>query len=381
MSLFHYFITYNIIILIYLWFRYFPIILYDKPKYTDYIGENSVTVIIPSFNEKYEEILETVQHAKLCEEAKQIIVVDDGSDDLETVKKISRIDGIEFYRLPKNKGKRHAQKVGFNNAKYDIIVTLDSDTNLVENSIHEILKPFNDKKIGAVTGMSYAKNPNENLLTRLIDARYNSAFKIERYGQSFFGTVVCCCGSFSAYRKIIIDNLEDKYINQHFLGYPCNFGDDRHLTNLMLEQGHKIVFYEEAKAYTTVPNNMKQFLKQQLRWSQSFFRENFITMKYMFKRSKYLTMDVILSALLPSFSLIARVYMVYSVIVYPELILYYILMVFSIASIRNLTIIETKKQFWYYGLYGFLHNFVLYWLYFIAIWKVLVQKDFNWGTR
>ena len=50
------------------------------------------------------------------------------------------------------------------------------------------------------------------------------------------------------------------------------------------------------------------------------------------------------------------------------------------ALIRNLLNSKGKDHF-YNCLYGFMHFFIVYWLYFIALFKVFVQRNRAWGTR
>src|SRR5665647_901610 len=86
-----------------------------------------------------------------------------------------------LYHSKKNVGKRKAQKHAFDmiGDKYDIIVMLDSDTVLAKDVLNQLVKHFNEKTIGAVTGYASVINRDYNMLTRLICCRYWVAFNLE----------------------------------------------------------------------------------------------------------------------------------------------------------------------------------------------------------
>lgn len=111
-------------------------------------------------------------------------------------------------------------------SRADVIVTVDSDCTLIGNSIEEIIKPFSNEEVAATTGKVKIRNRNVNFFTRLIDMRYDNAFRVERAAQSATKNVLVCSGPLSAYRReIILENI-DHYQNQYFLGVKVQAGDD-----------------------------------------------------------------------------------------------------------------------------------------------------------
>ena len=74
-------------------------------------------------------------------------------------------------------------------------------------------------------------------------------------------------------------NIIDQWIEQKLLGKECTFGDDRHLTNLILINKGKVFYNFLAKCYTDTPITIKRFATQQTRWGKSFLREYFINIK------------------------------------------------------------------------------------------------------
>jgi len=543
-----YFEIYAITVLAYLWYRFIFRFIYELKKKTNtfFLEKYPYSVVVPVYNEKPELLTKCIRSLVESEGEKEIILVNDGSQKkelLQTIDELQKKYGIKVLHQ-QNKGKRYAQKLGIEAAKYPFIVTVDSDSVVFPYSILRLLQPFKDKKVGAVTGRAEALNRNENLLTRMIDARYKNAFGFERASLSALGVITCCSGVLSAYRKEVILPIMDKYVHQKFLGAECTYGDDRHLTNLVLMNDYKIKYVDEALVLTEVPNNYRQFFKQQClppteklivrkngkiqiikigdfgvkygwnrikgyqtlsfnpetlkiewkditgvlkekkngrlkeitfnngrkivttcdhefflptydgffkkkagnlkvgdfipfvnryktdqkfihslsssklnftkiksikekryigdvydievkdnhnflsysgiftsncRWKKSFIRESLVCLSFCWKKSFWLTLEVLWNLLLPYFSIGARIFAIFWLIVDPSNFFKFFISIVIIAVLRNLLLfIEDRKSAIYSIPYAFLHEFGLYWLFFYAPFKL---KETAWGTR
>jgi hyaluronan synthase len=211
-----------------------------------------------------------------------VTVIDDGSTST-ACSNIARTLGPAFlaagvdYQLivfPENRGKRAGLAAGFRRTwDADIYLCVDSDTILHPEALANGLRPFRDRRVQATTGAVFAANRTRNILTRLIDMRYCYAFLGERAAYSVLGSVLCVCGSLALYRGPTVRKYLDDFLSQRFLGRPCTYGDDRRLTYYCLREG-RVLLAPDAIAWTLVPSTMRHFLRQQLRWSKSFFRES-----------------------------------------------------------------------------------------------------------
>src|SRR5262249_41171027 len=144
---------------------------------------------------------------------------------------------VKVLRHPRNRGKRQALATGFDQARGEILVTLDSDSVIASDAARHLVAPFTDPAVGAATARVRVYNKTENLLTRMLAVRYVMAFEFFRASTSVFKTVMCCSGVLSAYRAKVVFRVQDAWLNQRFLGQACTYGDDRALTNFVLRAG------------------------------------------------------------------------------------------------------------------------------------------------
>lgn len=347
----------------------------------------SVSIIVPVYNEEPEILKDCLQ--SLCEqdyESLEILVVDDGSKQREELKKtvytlFEAHPRLHMIYTPINVGKRHAQKFGFNRCTGKIIVTIDSDTIIPQGGVRQLVQRFKDPTVGAVTGDVQVENNAVNVLTRLIGYRYWSAFHQERAAQSYFYVLTCCSGPFSAYRKEVVDRVKDRYTSQKFLGQRCTFGDDRHLTNLVLEEGYRVVFDNKAIAYTHVPDRMRIYLKQQVRWNKSFYREMLWTLRSYKQHHWYLLYDLTMQLVLPFLLLLALMATSYQAMLFgPHIFVRYIFTLIGIALVRAAYgLYRTHDRgFLLFVLYGFIHVILLIPTRFYAL---CTMRQTGWGTR
>ncbi len=249
----------------------------------------NVSVIIAAKNEE-DGIFKTITTCLESDYAGKVecIVIDDGSTD-GTKKEIIRAqtyygERVRLITFAQNKGKREAMAVGIYNAAYEIIVFVDSDSFLTPHAIQHIVEHFlANERVGAVSGNTKVENADANLLTKMQSIQYAVSFDVYKASESVHRSVTCCPGCFSAYRKVAITPLVQAWKEQKFLGTKGTFGDDRGLTNFVL-QGWDIIYCEKARATTVVPEKFSVYWRQQLRWKKSWIREGVFAGMFMWKK-------------------------------------------------------------------------------------------------
>lgn len=301
-----------------------------------------------------------------------------------------RFNVIEF---PENRGKRHALAAGIAEMgeDMDVFLGVDSDTVLHPSAIEEGMAPFKDAHVHAVTGLVLALNATKNVLTRLIDLRYANAFLYERAAYSQAGSVLCACGSLAFYRAPTVRKYLNDFLNQTFLGQKATYGDDRRLTNYCLLEG-KVLFQPSAIAWTLVPERIGHYLRQQIRWNKSFFRESLWVIRFMDSRKPAVWLTMIELASWALFTLA----MLVSMVIVPftahatattwGLYFFYMVLLGYVRSVRYLGVGAahgiTRRDRWIgyviSPLYALIHMLVLLPL---RIYSLMTLRDNGWGTR
>ena len=219
----------------------------------------------------------------------QIIAVNDGSDDdtLEWMKKAETDSAgkIKVIDVPENKGKRNAIYQGVLLSESEIFVTVDSDSELMPETLRNLVSPFvTDKKAGGIAGNIRVLNLNDGLIPHMLDVSFVFGFEFTRSAQSRIRTVFCTPGALSAYRKDILLPLLPGWVDEKFLGKPANIGEDRGISNLILEHGYDVIYQRNAVAFTKVPATYISLCRMFIRWARSNFRENFSMMRFAYKK-------------------------------------------------------------------------------------------------
>jgi hyaluronan synthase len=183
------------------------------------------------------------------------------------------------------KGKRSAVVKGIQASGSDIIVLVDSDTIFEPGALWELVKPFKDAKIGGVTSKQGIFNPDGNAVRKIAAWMEDIRFTVGSIpSQSIFQSVGCLPGRAIAVRRTAIFPHLDEFLHETFLGSRCVIGDDREITNLLLENGWNTVYQSTAMVYTDCPNVLSGLVKQQIRWARSSQRETLRSLKWLWKR-------------------------------------------------------------------------------------------------
>jgi hyaluronan synthase len=187
-------------------------------------------------------------------------------------------------KLERNQGKRAALASGFRAARGDILVTIDSDSVIEVGALLAMAGPFRDPRVGAVAGKVAALNRDAGFIPRMLHVRFVLSFDFLRSVQSTYRTVYCCPGALAAYRASVVRELLEPWLEQRFLGARCTYGEDRALTNDILDRGYDAVYQGSAVVHTLVPLTYAQLCKMYLRWDRSYVREEIRFARIVWKR-------------------------------------------------------------------------------------------------
>jgi cellulose synthase/poly-beta-1,6-N-acetylglucosamine synthase-like glycosyltransferase/peptidoglycan/xylan/chitin deacetylase (PgdA/CDA1 family) len=225
-----------------------------------------VTVIVPAYNEAAG-IEASVRSIAASTHPVEIIVVDDGStDDTAGIVERMRLPRVRLIRQA-NAGKPAALNTGLAAASFDLVVMVDGDTVFEPETVARLVQPFADPAIGAVSGNTKVAN-RQGILGRWQHIEYVVGFNLDR---RLFDVAECMPtvpGAIGAFRRSALDAVGG--VSDDTLA------EDTDLTMSLLRDGWRVVYREDARAWTEVPETLGALWKQRYRWCygtlQSMFK-------------------------------------------------------------------------------------------------------------
>lgn len=351
-----------------------------------------VTVIVPAYNEgaAVRVALESALASDYPEGKVQIIAVDDGSKD-DTWEHIQAVceahpGRILAIKQPRNGGKREALRTGFERAEGDVVVTVDSDSRIDRHAIRAIVAPMiADAEVGAVAGRVLVLNREDNLLTRLLSARFFITFDLARAAQSRFGAVLCTPGALSAYRMSAVRAVLDRWSTQTFLGQPCTIAEDRALTTWLLREGYRSVYQRTAVVDTLMPTDLRRMARMLVRWERGNIREDLVMLPLLATRWRkrdqwWPTLEIVLELVQYPIAWIGLTLVAARLIAQPASLATVAAVVVLSAVVQTLyTLRSERTSDFFYGVGYALFAFVgLQWVF---PYSLLTVRDGRWLTR
>jgi cellulose synthase/poly-beta-1,6-N-acetylglucosamine synthase-like glycosyltransferase len=224
-----------------------------------------VSVLVPCFNEskvlsKTLESIITSRHVDIA----RIICVDDGSTDgtMEVMLDMHRRHGDAILVLSQeNRGKATALNHGLTAVDTDFFVSIDADTQVLPDTIANLLAGFDTDRVAAVSGHMLVGNrfPTSNTVFDAQVREYEFANNVERRAFSLIRRITVVPGAVGAFRSKEVAAVG---------GYPeGTLAEDAHLTMLLLMNGREVVHRPSAVVLTEAPDTLGGLYKQRLRWA------------------------------------------------------------------------------------------------------------------
>lgn len=368
-----------------LWYRY------RTPRLADMASAPPLTVVIPAYNEgaMVARSIHSVAQARYPRDRLEIIVVDDGSAD-DTWSYIQQAAAdypglVTTRRFERNRGKRAALEAGFRAARGEVLVTIDSDSVIDPDTLLAMAGPFRDPDVGAVAGKVSVYNRSAGLIPRMLKVRFALSFDFLRAVQSTYGTVYCCPGALAGYRTSVVHRVLDAWTGQRFLGRACTYGEDRALTNAILEQGYDCVYQRAAIVHTLVPTGYRQLCKMFLRWDRSYVREELrfarhIVWKRPLPARLIALMELVVTNLRYPIGWAVMALMLTLLPGHPDLLLRFSLALLLVSALNMLYYLRGERSWdFVYGIgYAYFSAFALFWIFPYA---VVTARTQGWLTR
>lgn len=247
--------------------RRIPAVLY-RPVTGDH--RMSITLVVPVYQEDPVVFAAAIESWRANDVAEIILVIDSSDDVCRAVAARYPVTVI-VTDVP---GKRDALRRGWNAASTELVALVDSDTIWAPDVAVEVSKPFADPRMGGV-GTRQSVYGSKGFLARITDMFLDHRYFDENASQSLLGAAVSCLsGRTAVYRRVLLLEVEQEFMDETFWGVPCLSGDDKRLTTLVLERGHRTFMQRSAEVWSTFPTDWRTFSRQRLRWARNTWRSD-----------------------------------------------------------------------------------------------------------
>jgi len=198
----------------------------------------SVTLLIAAYNEQdvIEKKILNTQALDYPKNLLQILIVADGSNDStpEIIKKYSQ-SGVDLLYEPERRGKMAAINRAIPYSRGDIIIFSDANNLYEPQTIRELVRPFGDPEVGAVSGAKRVEQGNSEVgASEGLYWKYESFIKEQ---ESRLNSCTAVAGEIWAIRRKAYQAPPDNIIN-----------DDFYMAMLVLRKGYKIKYVPTASS-------------------------------------------------------------------------------------------------------------------------------------
>jgi cellulose synthase/poly-beta-1,6-N-acetylglucosamine synthase-like glycosyltransferase/peptidoglycan/xylan/chitin deacetylase (PgdA/CDA1 family) len=217
-----------------------------------------VSVVVPAFNEAVG-IERSVTSLAASEYPEfEVIVVDDGSTD-GTGGLVERLglSQVSVVRQP-NGGKPSALNAGVAAARHDVIVMVDADTVFEPETLTHLVQPLRDAEVGAVSGNTKVGN-RRGLIGRWQHIEYVMGFNLDRRLYDQLQCMPTVPGAVGAFRRSALEDIGGVS--------GATLAEDTDMTIAIGRTGWRVVYAEDARAWTEAPSTIDELWRQRFRWS------------------------------------------------------------------------------------------------------------------
>ena len=235
-----------------------------EPRPTVYDHCPSVTVVLAGYNEA-DTVGPTIESILGTYPRLEIIVVDDGSQDAmsEAVAPYTEAGGVRLLRKEDRGGKSSCVNFAVAESVGEVVLVIDTDSEIEPDTIWEMVQPFSDPHVGAVGGNIRVRNARRNFVTMCQAYEYLHAIFLGRQLQSRLGIMSCASGALGAFRREAVERVG---------GWDVGPGEDGDITIKIRKLGYKAVFAPYAVCNTDVPVTWWRLFKQRRRWNRGLIR-------------------------------------------------------------------------------------------------------------
>jgi len=209
-----------------------------------------VSVVVPVYNGEstIKECLDSIMALDYPHEKLEVLAVDDGSTD----KTVSILKDYALKLIQKKHGGYpSSMNAGIKKARGDAILIVDSDTYVEQDYLAKIIREFDDRKVGVVSGY-VATRPNAKFWARIIG--FESEDRYDQLKSKYVDFITSTC---TAYRREVLNQVG-------LFNEELKRGSDEDLAHRASEVGWRIVLRKDAVCYHDWTFSVKRYFKKQM---------------------------------------------------------------------------------------------------------------------
>jgi cellulose synthase/poly-beta-1,6-N-acetylglucosamine synthase-like glycosyltransferase/peptidoglycan/xylan/chitin deacetylase (PgdA/CDA1 family) len=217
-----------------------------------------VSIIVPAYNEAVG-IARALRSLAASEYPDfEIIVVDDGSvDATPTIADSLRLPNTRVISQT-NAGKAAALNRGLAAAGHQTIAMVDADTVFEPDTLMRLVQPLRDPDVGAVAGNTKVGN-RRGLIGRWQHIEYVLGFNLDRRMYDVLQCMPTVPGAIGAFRREALAAIGGVS--------TATLAEDTDITIAIGRKGWRVVYAEDARAWTEAPASLGALWRQRYRWS------------------------------------------------------------------------------------------------------------------
>jgi glycosyltransferase involved in cell wall biosynthesis len=165
-----------------------------------------LSIVMPVYNER-ETVLRIIAKVLALDFVKEVIVVDDGSEDgtRELLREVISDDRVRVFFHDRNRGKGAALRTGFGQVTGEIVAVQDADLEYDPNEFAEMIKPIREGVADVVYGsrLSGGKPQRVHLFWHKIGNNFLTLMTNLLYNTTLTDMETC----YKMFRKEVIENI------------------------------------------------------------------------------------------------------------------------------------------------------------------------------
>ncbi len=255
----------------------------DETKENKNFVFSFVSIIIAAYNEEkvIARRIENLLRQDYPRDKMEIIVASDGSTDktVEIARQYEKY-GIKVLDFKQNRGKAAVHNDAAKEAKGEILIFTDAETEFERNFVKKIVEVYSDSKFGVGAGELIFRSPETFGETEGI---YWEIEKKLRYYEYLLGILPFASGACFSIRKKLYEEI------------PLHSDIDNILPLRAIQKGYKVFYCKDAIAYEYTVSNPKQLFRKRYRTALRSMTDILSELSNLIKKKKWGVIFVLFS--------------------------------------------------------------------------------------